>query len=102
MDLYTKAKILGIQTEFLDGQGHRHVTDAQALKIILDALPVRKPYRFLKQAVVIRPGRPARPSLSHPALFPLRWKIVAGLTVLAGGETHDRGLGWPAGVAVAS
>ena len=40
MDLFTKAKDLGIQTEFIDGQGHRHVTDAAALKIILDAMPV--------------------------------------------------------------
>jgi len=96
MDLYTKAKNLGIQTEFLDGQGHRHVTDAEALKIILDALPVRKPYRFLKQAVVIRSGRPARTELSHAATFPLRWKIVAGLKVIAEGATHDRLIIWPA------
>ncbi len=102
MDLYTKAKNLGIQTEFLDGQGHRHVTDAEALKIILDALPVRKPYRFLKQAVVIRSGRPARTELSHAATFPLRWKIVAGLKVIAGGETHDRVIGWPADLPVGS
>jgi len=102
MDLYTKAKNLGIQTEFLDGQGHRHVTDAEALKIILDALPVRKPYRFLKQAVVIRSGRPARTELSHAATFPLRWKIVAGLKVIADGETHDRLIGWPAGLPVVS
>src|SRR5277367_2647012 len=39
MDVYTQAKQLGIQTEFVDGQGHRHVTDATALKIILNALP---------------------------------------------------------------
>ena len=102
MDLYTTAKNLGIQTEFLDGQGHRHVTDAEALKIILDALPVRKPYRFLKQTVVIRSGRPARTELSHAATFPLRWKIVAGLKVIAVGETHDRVIGWPADLPVGS
>ena len=102
MDLYTTAKNLGIQTEFLDGQGHRHVTDAEALKIILDALPVQKPYRFLKQAVVIRSGRPARTELSHAATFPLRWKIVAGLKVIAVGETHDRVIGWPADLPVGS
>jgi 4-alpha-glucanotransferase len=102
MDLYTKAKNLGIQTEFLDGQGHLHVTDAEALKIILDALPVRKPYRFLEQAVVIRSGRPARTELSHAATFPLRWKIVAGLKVIAVGETHDRVIGWPADLPVGS
>src|SRR6266478_4608866 len=95
MDLYIKAKNLGIQTEFLDGQGHLHVTDAEALKIILDALPVHKPYRFIEQAVVIRSGRPARTELSDAATFPLRWKIRAGLKVIAAGETHDRLIGWP-------
>ena len=39
MDLFAQANSQGIQTEFLDGQGHRRVTDAAALKIILDALP---------------------------------------------------------------
>jgi 4-alpha-glucanotransferase len=102
MDLYNKAKNLGIQTEFLDGQGHRHVTDAEALKIILDALPVRKPYRFLEQAVVVRSGRPARTELGHAATFPLRWKIVAGLKVIAVGETHDRVIAWPADLPVGS
>ena len=83
MDLFTKAKELGIQTEFVDGQGHRHVTDAVALKIILDALPVRAPYRFLREAVVIRSGQPARTELNQAATFPLRWKIVAGSSRLS-------------------
>jgi 4-alpha-glucanotransferase len=90
MDLFTKAKELGIQTEFLDGQGHRHVTDAAALKIIIDALPARVPHRFLEEAVVIRSGRPARTELKQAATFPLRWKIVAGLKVIAEGESGDR------------
>src|SRR5712672_2005013 len=47
MDLFTKAAKLGIQTEFIDGQGHRHVTEAAALEIIVNALPVRAPHRFL-------------------------------------------------------
>ena len=90
MDLYSRAKKLGIQTEFVDGQGHRHVTDAAALKIILDALPVRAPYRFLHEAVVIRSGHPARTELKKAATLPLRWKIVAGPRVIAQGQTGDR------------
>jgi hypothetical protein len=66
MDLFTRARKLGIQTEFVDGQGHRHVTDAAALKIILDALPVRPPYRFLREAVVIRSAAPRAPSSNPP------------------------------------
>jgi 4-alpha-glucanotransferase len=100
MDLYTKAKNLGIQTEFLDGQGHRHVTDEKALKIILDALPVRKPCKILEQAVVVRSGRPARTELGHAATFPVSWKIVAGLKVIAAGETGDRVIAWPADLPV--
>jgi 4-alpha-glucanotransferase len=98
MDLFTKAKQLGIQTEFIDGQGHRHVTDATALQIILDALPIRVPHRFLSGAVVIRSGQPARTELSHAATFPLSWKIVADLKVIAEGETSDRSLVWPEGL----
>ncbi len=95
MNLLTKARELGIQTEFIDGQGHRHVTDEAALKIIIDALPVRAPHRFLAEAVVIRSGRPARTELDQAATFPLRWKIVADLKVIAQGEAHERGIAWP-------
>ena len=99
MDLFTKAKDLGIQTEFVDGQGHRHVTDPEALKIILDALPVRLPHRFVKGAVVVRSGQPSRTEL-QAATFPLRWKIVAGLKVIAQGETRDRVIAWPSDLPV--
>jgi 4-alpha-glucanotransferase len=95
MDLFTKAKELGIQTEFIDGQGHRHVTDEAALKIILDALPVRVPSRFLPGAVVVRSGQPSRTELNEAATLPLRWKIVAGIKVIAQGETRHRIITWP-------
>jgi 4-alpha-glucanotransferase len=104
MDLIDKAKELGIQTEFFDGQGHRHVTDRAALKIIIDALPGRAPRRFLddEAVVVIRSGRPARTELKQAATFPLRWKIVADLKVIAEGETKDRVIVWPQDLAVGS
>ena len=95
MDLHTRAKHLGIQTEFMDGQGHRHVTDTAALQIILNALPARTSTRFLEQAVVIRSGRPARTELNQAATLPVRWKIVAGLEVIAEGETADGVIIWP-------
>jgi 4-alpha-glucanotransferase len=96
MDIFNRAKELGIQTEFVDGQGHRHVTDAVALKIILDALPERVPYRFLADAVVIRYGLPARTEISRTAVLPLRWKIVAGRKVVARGEAREHNIVWPA------
>jgi 4-alpha-glucanotransferase len=96
MDLFTKAKELGIQTEFVDGQGHLHVTDAAALKIILEALPVRVTHRLLNQAVVVRPGRSSRTELSQAAKPPVHWKIAAGNKIIAQGETRDPVIVWPA------
>jgi 4-alpha-glucanotransferase len=96
MDLFTKAAELGIQTEFMDGQGHRHVTEAAALEIILNALPVRAPHRFLHGPVVLRSGQPARTRFRDAVTLPLQWKIVAGLKVIAEGETRDRVIVWPA------
>jgi 4-alpha-glucanotransferase len=95
MDLFTKAKERGIQTEFIDGQGHRHVTGAAALKIILDALPAPTPRRLVGEAVVVRSGRPSRTELGQAASLPLRWKIVSGLEVIAQGEARDRVIAWP-------
>jgi len=89
MDLFTQAKQLDIQTEFVDGQGHRHVTDAAALKIILEALPVRPSYRFLRNAVVIRSGQPVRTEIKGAAILPLRWKIVAGRRMIAQGQVGE-------------
>jgi len=95
MDLFTRAKKLGIQTEFIDGQGRSHVTDAVALKIILDALPERVPYRFLDEAVVVRSGQPSRTALKPAATMPLRWKIVSGIKTVAQGETGEPTISWP-------
>jgi 4-alpha-glucanotransferase len=100
MDLYTRAHSLGIQTEYIDGQGHRRVTDASALQAILDALPQQTPRRLVDQPVVIRSGRPARTELAEVARFPLRWKILSGQKVIAEGETRDRAIVWPQGLPV--
>ena len=102
MDLFTKAADLGIQTEFIDGQGHRHVTEAAALEIILNALPVRAPHRFLDRPVVLRSGQPGRTEFRDAVTLPLQWKIVAGLKVIAQGETGDRAIAWPTDLAAGS
>ena len=102
MDLFTQARNLGIQTEFIDGQGHRNVTDAAALKIILEALPARVPQPLLNQAVVVRSGQPSRTELSQAAVPPLRWKIMAGPKVMARGQTCDRVIAWPSDLSVGS
>ena len=94
MDLFAQAEAQGIQTEFLDGQGHRRVTDAAALKIILDALPPQAPGPLVGHPVVVRSGRPSRTELPA-AKLPLAWKIVAGSGVIAQGESSDHAIDWP-------
>ena len=96
MDLFAKARDLGIQPDFIDALGNHRVTSAAALKIIIDALPPRAPHRLLGEAVVIRSGRPARTALKQAATFPLHWKIVKDLKVIAQGEAHDPVIVWPA------
>src|SRR3984957_8329008 len=95
MDLFTEARERGIQTEFIDGQGHRHVTGAAALKSILEALPGAAPHRLVGEAVVVRSGRPSRTELGQAATLPVHWKIVADVKVIAQGETGDRVIAWP-------
>lgn len=96
MDVYDRAKELGIQTEFVDGQGHRHVTDPTALKIILDALPERHPARILAGPVVIRAGEPTRTELSSAAALPVSWTVTDGCEVIAQGTANGRVIAWPA------
>src|SRR6201994_1741971 len=100
MELLTRAKELGIQAEFIDGQGHRHVTDDAALAIILDALPAELPHRLLDGPVVIRFGKAARTHLGQGAISPVHWKIVAGPRVIAEGEAKGDTIDWPADLAV--
>jgi 4-alpha-glucanotransferase len=95
MDLFAQAKAQGIQTEFLDGQGHRRVTDAAALKIILDALPPQAPGPLVGHPVVVRSGRPSRTELPAKARLPVTWKIVADKGVIAKGESSDHAIDWP-------
>jgi 4-alpha-glucanotransferase len=95
MDVFSRAKELGIQTEFLDGQGHRHVTDATALKIILDALPERTPTWLLDGPVVIRAGETSSTEFNPAAVLPVTWKLVAGQEIVAQGEAWERTVNWP-------
>jgi 4-alpha-glucanotransferase len=45
--------------------------------------------------VVARTGQPSRTELNEAATLPLRWKIVAGIKVIAQGETRHRIIIWP-------
>jgi 4-alpha-glucanotransferase len=96
MDLYAKAKTLGIQTEFIDGHGQRRVTTPEALSAILEALPPQPPQRIIAEPVVIRSGHAARTELPEASRLPVRWKIMDGAAVPAQGEAGERTLALPA------
>lgn len=95
MNLFSKARDLGIQTEFVDGHGHPHVTSPEALQVIFDALPPQAARRLLDGPVVIRRGHPARSTLLPGANFPVRWEI-GGETNVVAGETPSGAIEWPA------
>jgi len=102
MNLYEKATELGIQTEFFDGQGQRHVTDAAALQLIIDAMPVRSPHRLLDRVVVARSGQPCQSELTDSVTFPLHWKIRAGAEIAAAGRAEQRMVTWPSTLPIGS
>jgi len=88
MDLFAKAKELGIQTEYVDARGQRQVTADGALSIAIDALSLDAPHPLLDRAVVIRSGGPSRTRLKQGAALPVRWRIASGDRVVADGETR--------------
>jgi len=100
MDLFAKAAELGIQTGFHDGQGQWHTTNAAALEIILNALPVRAPRRFLDHVVALRAGEGGRTALTEAATSPLKWEVWAGDRLMAEGSANGREIAWPADLPV--
>jgi len=99
MDLFEQAKARGIQTEFLDGQGHRRVTDEAALKIVLESLPLQTPGAVIDGPVVIRAGKSARATLQPSARLPTTWKITAGERIVAKNLAPGRVIVLPEGLA---
>ena len=99
MDLFEIAKARGIQTEFLDGQGDRRVTDEAALKIVLESLPPQMSGQLIGRPVVIRAGKPARAKLLPGAKLPTTWKITAGQEVIAKNVAPGRVIVLPEGLA---
>ncbi len=87
MDLYLKAAELGIQTDFIDGQGQQHRTDEAALNIILGALPVRAGRRFVAGPVVLPEGGAATIRLNASVVTPVVWSITQGDQTIASGTS---------------
>ncbi|WJR77162.1 4-alpha-glucanotransferase [Bradyrhizobium sp. NP1] len=98
MDLLTQAKHLGIQPEFIDGQGRHRVTGGDALKLIMEALPAKVAYRLVGGPIVLRCGHPSQTPVNSGARLPLRWKILSGEELVAEGEAREHGIAWPDGL----
>ncbi len=87
MDLYLKAAELGIQTDFVDGQGQAHRTDEAALNIILGALPVRTGRRFVDRPIVLPEGGTASIPLNASVALPVTWTLTQGDSTVASGKS---------------
>ncbi|QQO19954.1 4-alpha-glucanotransferase [Bradyrhizobium diazoefficiens] len=98
MDLLAQARIKGVQSEFVDALGKLRVTDPVALKSILDALPEKRVYRFVSGPVVVRALGHPRTELTAIGAPPLKWKLTANGELIAGGETREPVIAWPAGL----
>lgn len=98
MDLLAQARIKGVQSEFVDALGKLRVTDPVALKSILDALPEKRVYRFVSGPVVVRALGHPRTELTAIGAPPLKWKLTANGKLIAGGETREPVIAWPAGL----
>ncbi|MBN9149243.1 MULTISPECIES: 4-alpha-glucanotransferase [unclassified Nitrobacter] len=93
MDVYSKAREYGIELEFIDGQGHRHVVSGERLRAVIDGLPPPSRHPFLKQPVVVVADADSRLVPVRAEADGLGWRLVESNQILArgcvAGETID-------------
>lgn len=85
MDVYSKAREYGIDLEFIDGQGHRHVVSDERLRAVIDGLPPPSRHPFLKQPVVIVADADSRLVPVGAEADGLGWRLVESNQILARG-----------------
>lgn len=100
MDVFAKARQLGVDTAFFDGQGQPHRMDPEVLERLIAAMPPPIPHRLLNGPVVLRSGLPAQSELLPMATLPLRWRLLAADIVVAAGETDTHAVNWPVDLAI--
>ncbi|WP_347263275.1 4-alpha-glucanotransferase [Nitrobacter sp.] len=100
MNIHSKAHDLGINLDFVDGLGRRHLLDSDRLRPIVDGLPSPPRRRFLKQPVVIVPSGKdfCVPVGSEANGIP--WRLVERHTVVAQGCTSAAKIDLPSRIAV--
>ncbi|MBS0531735.1 MAG: 4-alpha-glucanotransferase [Proteobacteria bacterium] len=95
MDVYSKARDLGIELEFQDGQGHRHAVSAERVRAILDGLPPPARHPYLKQPVIFAANSGDFPVAIDPAANGIRWQLRDHGKVLACGRVADATIDLP-------
>ncbi|MBN8960989.1 MAG: 4-alpha-glucanotransferase [Rhizobiales bacterium] len=86
MDVFAKARELGIDTDFVDGQGRSHRIAREALDLLLVAMPAPRTGRLLSGAAVLQADRAMAIELTSTAMPPVRWQVLAGENVVTHGD----------------
>ncbi|MBN9008333.1 MAG: 4-alpha-glucanotransferase [Rhizobiales bacterium] len=102
MDVYSKARDLGIELEFQDGQGRRHAVSDARLRSVLGALPPRTQHPFLKHPLVFAKTASRWRVEMDAKANGLGWRLVAGNDARARGSVADAAIDLPSSVAVGS
>ena len=100
MDVYSKARDLGIDLEFVDGQGQRHRVSEERLRAILDGLPFPPQHPFLKQPVVIVANSGDCRVPMDAAADGIGWRLVERNVVLVRGHVAGTVINLPPSMAI--
>lgn len=100
MNIYSKAHDLGINLDFVDGLGRRHLLDHDRLRPVIDGLPSPPCYRFLKQSVVIVANADDSSVSVGSDADGIAWRVVERHTVLAQGYVSSAKIDLPRPLAV--
>ncbi len=100
MNIYSKARDLGIDLDFVDGLGHRHLLDDDRLRAVIDGLPSSARHRFLQQPVVIIADVGDFRVPVGPEANGIAWRLVERHAVLARGRIASAMIDIPRSIAV--
>src|SRR5512133_1825386 len=89
MDIFERAKRLGVDTEYRDGFGHPRTVEPEVLVRILDALAAggNGAERMLPRTILVRENAEQPLRLAAAEGQPLRWEIVSAQKIAEGEGT---------------
>src|SRR4029450_414699 len=90
MDIFERAKRLGVDTEYRDGFGHPRTVEPEVLVRILDALAAGGDgaERMLPRTILVRENAEQPLRLAAAEGQPLRWEIVPAQEIAEGEGTY--------------